>query len=234
MTLGCFGRDANAQYRISGTITDSAGAPLLGVEVVLFAADAPAYRFRTLEDGRFSLVGDRSPEARLLARRLGYSPRTFPLTFPADSGRSFTIALAAAPVLLSDVDIDGTRSGELGGWLKDFYERRRSNSFGHYFARDNIVRREPHHMSEMLRSLPGVTLLASRRFGYVVRFRGCRQAPLVWLDGMRLPGAELDDVVKPSDIAAMEVYFSPAGVPGQFLDRSNGGCGTILVWTRHQ
>ena len=64
--------------------------------------------------------------------------------------------------------------------------------------------------------------------------RGCRDAPMVWLDGARVPGAELDEVIRPDDIAGMEVYASTAGVPAQFLDRTNRGCGTILLWTRHK
>jgi hypothetical protein len=59
-------------------------------------------------------------------------------------------------------------------------------------------------------------------------------APLIWLDGVRVPNAEFDEMSKPEDIAGLEVYTSAAGVPAQFMDRTNAGCGTIVIWTRHQ
>jgi hypothetical protein len=72
-----------------------------------------------------------------------------------------------------------------------------------------------------------------------VRLRGCgvrgqsaeKVGPMVWLDGVRLVGAEIDEVTQATDIAAIEVYNSFAGVPAQYLDRS-AVCGTILVWTK--
>jgi hypothetical protein len=45
--------------------------------------------------------------------------------------------------------------------------------------------------------------------------------------------AELDDVVQPGDVAAIEVYRDFAGVPAQYFTRT-ATCGTILVWTKVQ
>jgi len=49
-----------------------------------------------------------------------------------------------------------------------------------------------------------------------------------------VPGAELDEVIHPTDIAAIEFYPSSAGVPAQYLERQNRLCGLVLVWTRTQ
>jgi hypothetical protein len=57
---------------------------------------------------------------------------------------------------------------------------------------------------------------------------------MVWVDGMRAPGAELDDVARPMDVAGLEVYPSSAGLPPQYQDRNNRMCGAIVVWTRNQ
>jgi hypothetical protein len=55
---------------------------------------------------------------------------------------------------------------------------------------------------------------------------------MVRVDDQRVPGAELDEVVSPSDIAAMEFYSSAAGIPAQYVERGNRLCGLILVWTK--
>jgi hypothetical protein len=74
-----------------------------------------------------------------------------------------------------------------------------------------------------------VTLSASGRVGNTLRIRGC--PPLVWIDGVRIPNTQIDEVVTPSDVAAVEIYSSFAGIPAQYFDRS-ATCGTILVWSR--
>jgi hypothetical protein len=51
---------------------------------------------------------------------------------------------------------------------------------------------------------------------------------------MRAPGAELDDVARPSDVAGMEIYPSNAGLPPEYQDRNNRMCGAIIVWTKNQ
>jgi hypothetical protein len=51
------------------------------------------------------------------------------------------------------------------------------------------------------------------------------------VDGVRLPGAELDEYTQGNDVAAIEIYNSFAGIPVQYFDRT-AVCGTILVWTK--
>ena len=65
--------------------------------------------------------------------------------------------------------------------------------------------------------------------GNVLLLRGC--APLVWVDGVRVPGAQLDEVAPPEDVAGIEIYNSFAGIPARYFDRT-ATCGTILVWLR--
>jgi hypothetical protein len=112
--------------------------------------------------------------------------------------------------------------------LRAFNERRANNDFAHFIDQDAIDQRRPQYISEMLRTIPGVSVSPSR-LGYTVKVRGC--APLVWVDGVRIPGAQLDELARPANIAGVEIYSSFAGVPAQYFDRS-ATCGTILVWTR--
>jgi hypothetical protein len=216
---------------VVGVVTDSTGTALSGAEVRLLVSGSLANVARTAADGQFSVTAELTAPSRLQVRRLGFLPSEAILALPRDLSRRVEIVLVAAPQRLAEVDVID-REAESSGLLQGFYDRKRTNAFGRFFTRDAIAAVKVQHVSEILRTLPGAALMLTRSGGYRVRMRGCTQAPLVWIDGVRLPEAEIDDVASPDDIAGMEVYRSTAGVPAQFMDRSNGGCGTIVIWTR--
>jgi len=114
-------------------------------------------------------------------------------------------------------------------WLRAFDLRSSSNKLGYFLNEQQIEAMHPQFTSDALRRVPGVVVGPTRGIGNSVRIRGC--PPLVWVDGQRAPGAELDDVTHGSDVAALEVYRSLAGVPAEFTDRT-ATCGTILVWLK--
>jgi hypothetical protein len=113
--------------------------------------------------------------------------------------------------------------------LRAFRTRQRAGGMGYFLDEARFAALHPALASEALRTVPGVVLRPTRRLVNEVRMRGC--APLVWVDGQRAAGAELDDLVRGADVAAMEVYATMVGVPPQFADRT-ATCGTVLVWTR--
>lgn len=217
---------------IAGVVTDVRGRPLDDAEVRLLLGDSISDIAHTNDSGRFVVRGVPLASSRLQARRIGYAVREVALNLPFDSTRTVRIALDPLPATLAGVDVV-ERNGDVTGWLRDFDERRRTNSFGRFFTRDDIARRSARHLSDLLRSIPGVSFIAVRE-GYLIRMRGCRLAPIVWIDGLRAPRAELDEVMNLNDVAGLEVYTSVAGVPAKFMDRSNAGCGTIVIWTRQQ
>jgi hypothetical protein len=118
------------------------------------------------------------------------------------------------------------------GRLREFYQRRQQRAmFGHFLDSEDIRRRGPANTSDLFRSVPGVSLKNNPAVGgNALRIRNCQ--PMVWLDGQRAPGAELDEVIRPEEIAAIEFYPSSAGTPAQYLERGNRLCGLILVWSK--
>jgi hypothetical protein len=224
------GPPAVAPHTITGTVVDSVGSPLVGAEVSLVVQDSTVSNTRTGIDGRFTVAGIIAGRSWLQVRRLGFQSSDIELFFPRDSSRSLLIQLDATPQDLAAAEVHDTAGAH--PWLREFNERRQTNGLGHYFTRADIVRRQPLFLSEMLRTVPRVTMARSRTGGQVLRMRGCRYAPMVWLDGSRVVGSELDEIARVDDVEAMEVYPTSAGVPAQYLDRTNVGCGTILVWSR--
>jgi hypothetical protein len=213
---------------LAGVVTDTSRNPIPRVEVGLVERREIVRTVRTSDDGRFELVDIPPGKTTIVVRRIGFQPRTYTVQIREGARRAFLpVVLDPMPAELEKV-IVMARVAESGGRLKEFYERRTRNAWGSFIEREQIERRNPIWMSDMLRMMPGVRVFPARHGHQAVRLRGC--APTVWLDGMPIRGAELDELVTPSDVAGIEVYRSSAGMPPQFMDIS--GCGAIVVWTR--
>lgn len=122
--------------------------------------------------------------------------------------------------------VDPARRPEL---LQEFRRHARANRLGYFIDEQQMSAIHVQFASEALRRVPGVTIRPSGGIGNQVRIRGC--APLVWVDGQRTPGAELDEVTHGNDVAALEIYRSLSGVPAEYADR-RATCGTILAWLK--
>jgi hypothetical protein len=230
-------------FRVSGTIADQQGNPVADAEVSLMQRDTASRFVRSDVNGRFAMDDLSSPTSTIRVRRLGYQARILQIHVTnVDHSATVFVTLEPSVARLSPVLIaDDSESILPDPRLVAFYERSRTNNFGHFISEAMLAKMRPHHASEALRSVPGVLIRPSRRIGNMVRLRGCgvpgessdRVGPLVWVDGVRMPGAELDEVTQGSDLAAIEIYNSYAGIPAQFFDRS-AVCGTILVWTKNR
>jgi hypothetical protein len=234
-----------APYRIVGTVTDPRGNPVYGAEVVLVERDTAVRRTRSDSAGHFEIDGVRDAEITLRVRRVGFQAQELTVRV-TKAGRTANVSIRMEPSVatLERVVVDDTAppNEPPNPRLVGFNERLRTNSFGHYVTPEMLAKLRPQNASEALRELPGViTRPAMKSIGNIVRLRGCgvrgqspeKVGPLVWLDGVRLVGAEIDEVTSGMDIAAIEVYNSFAGVPAQYFDRS-AVCGTILVWSKHR
>lgn len=215
-------------YELRGRTLDASRRPIGLVEVAMFRNAAVVHTVLSADDGRFSFGRVAGGSVTLHFRRLGYAPATMdvlvgPGGHPAISG----IVLVELPSSLADIQIN-TDSAD--SRYRGFYERRQQRaSFGRFLEHKDIQRLAPPNSSDLFRSVPGITILAASP-GNTIRIRGCQ--PMVRVDGQRVPGAELDEVIQPGDIGAIEFYPSFAGIPAQFMERGNRLCGLILVWTR--
>ena len=226
--FGWAGAQTALHYGLAGTITGLDGAAIPDAEITIVGR-TDSLRFRTDTAGRFVATGLPGASVTVRVRRLGYQPKSVDVTIRSSSEpQAILIALDPNPAELGTVKVREIAE-EPDARLRDFYARKASNSFGRYIEAADIDKRRPQFISEMMRSVPGVTLSASGRVGNTLRIRGC--APLVWIDGVRIPNTQIDENVSPSDVAALEIYSSFAGIPAQFFDRT-ATCGTILVWSR--
>jgi hypothetical protein len=162
------------------------------------------------------------------ARRLGYRAQSGPVRLRPDTVPLLVFVLRVVPTDLDGIVVHG-QADDYYGRLTEFYAHKRVSRFGYFFERADIERRNPTHISELLRTMRGVHLSPTGTLGNAVRLRGCR--PMVWLNGLRVPDAEVDEVAHPDEVAGLEVYISMAGMPARFVDLVEK-CGVIAVWTR--
>jgi hypothetical protein len=215
---------------IAGLVTDVARTPVGGAEVTLERGPSgtrTTTMTRTAPDGKFSFTGVEPGSLLLTIRRIGF--RAYSRSLLADTlsaSRPIHIILESAPLTLDTVRVEAAETGR----MSEFYSRKKTRGSGHFIDREEIVRRNAAYTSDLLSRFPGVVVRPSSRGGNVVRVRGCR--PGIWIDGIQANNAELDEMTRPDEIAAMEVYASSGGVPPQYRDRAGRNCGAIFVWTR--
>ena len=216
---------AAAETSLSGVVRDVGGLALPNVEVGIIKGERLQQFVLTGADGKFLLTGMARGVVPLRVRRLGYMMQFFDVDTRIPSSNALDIVLQAVPNELEDVMVSGNEVR-----LREFHERKHSRaSFAKFLEQSDIRKLGPTHSSDLFRTVPGISIRAATG-GNSIRIRGCQ--PMVVLDGQRVPGAELDEVVHPTDIAAIEFYPSSAGIPAQYLERQNRLCGLVLVWTR--
>src|ERR1700682_3106593 len=213
---------------VAGVVRDVAGFPLSEAEVGIVSGERLQQFVITAADGKFLLTGVARGKVPLRIRRLGYSLQLLDVDTRVPSSANLEIVLKTVASELEEVTIAANDQVK----LREFYEHKQQRaSFGRFLEQHDIRRLGPTNPSDLFRTIPGV-VISTASGGNVIRIRGCQ--PMVWVDGQRVPGAELDEVIHPSEIAAIEFYPSNAGIPAQYLERENRLCGSVLVWTRTQ
>ena len=224
------------QGTLRGVIIDSSGAPIPGVEITISALGRIT---RTDSLGRMTFSTLPSGDVVLLTRRFGYRAQTTHLLIGGPAGDSIVVTLAAQPVGLSEVDV--TAIGQ-HPFFAGFDQRRRLG-VGTFITREEIESRNSSAPSDIFRQIPQVRLVRAGS-GLGVRFpanmtsirRGPNTdlcTPMIWLDGQRATGLEIDDL-RSSDIQAIEMYRGASTTPPQFTAGGMVQCGAIVVWTRRK
>ena len=213
---------------IIGTVRDTAGVVVVGAQASLVGLLG---RGTTDTEGTFRLSAP-GGERRLVVRRLGFRPETLAVVVPPGGETRVGVRLTPTPQTLAPVIVATSDMRRYPPRLRPFYERR-SRGFGRFFTAEDIDRRNPAVVSDLLRQVPGTRI--TRRGGEsIVTFRNQNCTPLIWIDGMPAVAGYLDpDVFQPNSLAGIEVYSGPATVPSELMwMRGKGACGVIALWTR--
>ena len=229
--------DPDVPGNILGRVQDQDwGQVIRGVEVGIkdtdFRAETDArgyFRIRDIPWGQYTLVFDHPS--------YGHSEQTLSVI----GGRSHDLevhlppeAIEMAPIVVK------VRPRRWFGDMEGLHDRIESG-VGHIMTRTQIDERQPLHLGDMLRAVPGVDVVqrgSSLSGGFEVSMRNAQNMmgqicpPAVWIDGQkwRDPASAYTEI-QGNDLEVVEVYKGPAEVPGEFLD-SAASCGAVIVWTR--
>ncbi|HYC49849.1 MAG TPA: TonB-dependent receptor [Gemmatimonadaceae bacterium] len=225
------GERAQAQeVSLRGVVVDTAGSPIANADVGVAALHRLT---RTDDSGRFVLAEIQAGPVQLSVRRLSYEPRKINMVASV-AGEPLRVVLKTNVALLEGVTVT---AGEMRRreQIEDFY-RRMTRGIGTYVTREDIDGRVSGTPSDMLRSVPGIRFVKVSS-GRGIRFpntslsrRDC--APMIWIDGQKAPGLEIDDVTL-TDIEGIEIYNGPSTTPFQFSQgAASHTCGTIVIWSR--
>jgi len=221
--------EAKARHsQLRGQVVTSAGEPLASAEVQVLGTPLRAV---TNERGEFEFPRIPPGAYLVLMERLGYGRRTASIEVDFRSTVELKAALAASAVKLPPLIVD-VRSQLLAE--RGFYDRRERGP-GAFLTRQQWEKRSPAKPSDVLRTVPGVTVQPVRG-GFdnvVLDRRGC--AMRYFVDGVRTNATFRLDELNVQDIEALEIYRGPSEVPAQFTAFSSaerGTCGVIVVWTR--
>lgn len=235
---------AEAQV-IGGVLLDArTDAPIPFGKVTLLAADATPILF-TLSDreGRFVLEVPEPGEVMVYGEAFSYFSLTGgPFDLVSADTVSLEFRLPPDPEMLDPIVVEA-RQLKVHLIRAGFYDRQR-RGFGRFLTREQIDRKNAVQFSDLLRGIPGVRLVPGP-FGTFrplfsrasisgrLRGEGCRAA--VYLDGISWGvgggGIEVDDLVRPGDVEAIEIYSNALEAPGRYAGPS-ARCGVILIWTR--
>jgi hypothetical protein len=245
-------RSLGAQERASvlagKVVADVTTRVLAGAEITVRGLPRVVH---TDSSGLFAIDGIPAGTQVVLVRHPGYEPLSVSIDFTgADTlARMFVLDRITMPVTASaSVDsVDATSDK-----YRDF-RRRRARGLGLYMVHDDFADSYDRPLSEVLRRLPGITLVRNARNPMVAVASSRGYASLqsqsqgdgflpacyvqVYVDGVRVfaagHGQNPVDINswRTDDIEAIEYYASPDRTPPEFAG-SGAICGTLSLWLR--
>lgn len=231
---------AEAQVRMQGrVIAETTEEPIAGATVVLMDLDGRRIQQRvTDENGRFSFFVRRTAAVQLRTTHAGFAETTTPrLHFDEFDVFAIEIRMDPAAALLAPLEV--TARSSVRSRMLDGFEHRRTATPGVFFTQEDVEKRKPGYVTDLLATVPGVRLLSSgggaRRTVVMGRAAGNPDCPAqVYVDGLlmnRDSEFAIDDVVSPQAVHGIEVYRGISTVPADFLS-SAATCGVVVIWTR--
>ncbi len=211
--------------RLTGTVMTAEGArPVAGAQVGI--VNGP--QARANERGEWTIVDAPAGTRVLEVRAVSYYPvRQAIDVMPGIAPVGVKVHTLKAMLDTVKVTASRLRGRDITGFL----ERSRAGP-GRYITEERIARRAPREISEMFHMVPGMKLEGHVIKSLTVRGAFGRCRPTFFIDGSQFDLVTVDDIddwIRPSDVAGIEIYTEHA--PPQFQNAMSG-CGSVVIWTK--
>ncbi len=221
LAVASAGAAASVKGTVRGTVLSLSDRPIEGARV-----EAPMW-------GVAAVTG---PDGTFTIRHVGFEPTRTAVNVTSRQPTELSIVLGPRVNVLDPVLVSARREYALE---HDGFLARQRTGEGKYFTAEDIQKRNPANLSDILTSVPGITvshvpggaLVREERRTSILGGRGCTR---IWVDGHEWRAVEpgdMDSFVSPHEIVGLEVYRARTA-PIEF--RGNDDCTTIVVWTQMQ
>ena len=204
------------------------GRPLPGAQVSI-AGGRPT---RTDEQGAFRLVDAPLGTRTLEVRAFGYYPERRSVNVVANPA-PLRVALSTLTAVLDTVRISATRRYNRD---RNGFEQRRRSGMGRFLGEAELARQPFLTTSDLIGNQPNMRHDRSAFDEMSLVMRNTFDdwcAPSYYINGMymrALSADELDTMLRPRDIASIEIY-TESNAPPQFQPGMSG-CGSVVIWTK--
>jgi hypothetical protein len=219
---------------VAGQLSAVGGAPLANARVIVDGAP----EFRSGEDGRFRVPGVPLGTRQVEILALGYMPVVATVDVLPNEPALVTSELRKVTTL----DVVRVTAPPAQRRVLEAFAARRRAGFGHVIDSTIIANRGT--IASVFEGFPSVQVSRRSPFAFIVLLPGRAGGKCVanlWIDGFQRHGFRDDpaslfeqlDILRPNDIAAIEIYPRSLGAPGEFTSLGSGeDCGSVVVWTK--
>ncbi|TVR64959.1 MAG: SusC/RagA family TonB-linked outer membrane protein [Gemmatimonadales bacterium] len=226
---------AQSPGTVVGTITDTAGQPLSGVQIVAVGTQRGSI---SGADGRYTIAGVPAGERQIRATSLGYRAETRRVELAAGETVTVDFQLTTSAVALDEIVVTGTAGG---------VERRAIGNVVTNIRASDVMELAPvRDMQSLLNArAPGVLITPGTGMvgsGSQIRIRGSSSislsnTPLLYVDGVRVDNAQNSGPINqafgssvisrindfnPDDIESIEIIKGPAAATLYGTEAANG------------
>jgi hypothetical protein len=214
---------------ISGRVVSSAsGAPVPGARIYLLTLR----KTQTTDSvGRFRFESLRPGVYQVEAMLIGFPPLTAVVQLGENERKDIEFRTDTVGAWLPTIFVDGESQPELIKVLTKF-DRRMAFGLGRFITREQILRRNPMRLMDLIRFLPGVRTNCSGMTCQVRLNHDPRNCgPAIFLDDVQTTMMVLEGTA-PSEVQGIEVYRGPAETPPELNNEAARCGGAIAIWTR--
>ena len=220
-------RVATGTARLTGRVTDKLGRPLENARVMLQGGATMAI---SKSNGEFVLDSLPSGTQALVVRRLGYGVTEQAVELsankPARADVKMSDYVALAPVVVE--------AAQESGLAKVGYLDRKLTGMGQ-FMDGKAINHDALAFSDVMRMARGLKVqpLGDGRTYVVTDSRSTGGCLNYYLDGTpwtTMNPGDIDDVAKPNEIVAVEIYHG-GEAPPQFTKPGESSCAAVVIWT---